>query len=110
MLAGRACVDWCCLQGTGCVWVGQYRRGRPSGFSWSAVLGGAWLVGWLDGEGEMTGDLAFLYPDLKTAIVGQFFRGKLVSGYHCRVVTASLSPSSHLLAPGFERISQTEFR
>merc|ERR1719411_1999829 len=57
------------IKGTGCVWVGQYRRGRPSGFSWSAVQGQAWMVGWLDTEGEMTGELAYLYPDLKTAIV-----------------------------------------
>ena len=96
------------VQGTGCVWVGQYRQGRPRGFCWSAVLGQAWLVGWQDSQGEMTGDLAYIYPDLKTAIVGQFFRGKLVSGFHSRVV--SLSYNSHLLAPVFEKMSQTEFR
>ena len=66
------------------------------------------MVGWLDSEGEMTGELAYLYPDLKTAIVGQFCRAKLVSGFQSRVV--SLSYSSGLLAPVFEKMSQTEFR
>ena len=96
------------VQGTGCVWVGQYRRGRPSGFCWSAVLGRAWLVGWLDSQGEMTGELAYIYPDLRTAIVGQFCQGKLVSGFQSRVV--GLSYNSGLVAPLFEKMSRAEFR
>ena len=91
------------------MWVGQYRAGLPSGFCWSAVLGKAWLVGWLDSEGEMTGsDLAFLYPDLSTAIMGHFNKGKLVSGFQSRV--ESLSYNCGLLAPVFQRMSETEFR
>ena len=96
------------VQGTGCVWVGQYRRGRPSGFCWSAVLGRAWLVGWLDSEGEMTGELAYIYPDLRTAIVGQFYQAKLVSGFPSRLV--GLSYNSGLVEPIFQKMSRTEFR
>ena len=96
------------MQGTGCVWVGQYRRGRPSGFCWSAVLGRAWLVGWLDTQGQMTGELAYLYPDLKTAIVGQFYQAKLLSGVPSRLV--GLSDNSGLVEPIFQKMSGTEFR
>ena len=109
MSAGlTAWLTWLSVQGTGCVWLGQYRGGRPWGLSWQAVLGQAWLVGGLDSQGQMTGQLAFIYPDLKTAIVGEFSRGKLLSGFQSRVV--GLSRRSGLVVPLFERISQSEFR
>ena len=56
----------------------------------------------------MTGQLAYIYPDLKTAIVGQFCQGKLVSGFQSRV--AGLSYNSGLVAPLFQKMSRTEFR
>ena len=65
-------------------------------------------MGELDSQGEMTGQLAYIYPDLKTAIVGQFSRGKLLSGCQSRVVGLSLR--SGLAVPQFEKMSQTEFR
>ena len=103
-------------QGTGAVWLGSYSRGVPSGYCWEAVLGGFWRVGWLDSDGEFTGkDVAMIYPDLKTAIVGKYSRGQLVSGTWSRVTSVTQhchnnSSSEYLLIPRFEKMSNTEFR
>ena len=70
------------FQGSGLVWLGHY-----TGICWQAVLGEAWLVGQLNIFGQMTGpDVTFLYPDLKTALVGEFRNGELVSAFNSRVV------------------------
>jgi len=45
------------------------------------MLGGGWLVGRVDNTGAFTGtDIAFLYPDLSTALVGEWRDGQLVAG------------------------------
>ena len=59
--------------------------------------------------GQMTGkDIAFLYPDLRTALVGQFRNGELVSAFSSKVI--SVREKSGLLVPSFEKVSSTEFR
>jgi histone-lysine N-methyltransferase SETD7 len=91
------------------VWLGHYEEGIPRGICWQSVLGSAWLVGHLDSVGQMTGsDVAFLYPDLSTALVGQFENGKLVSAFHSKVI--SFRENSGLFIPSFEKVSVTEFR
>ena len=61
--------------------LGNYRAGLPTGIVWSRLRGGGWLVGPVDQQGDFTGDnIAYLYPDLSTAILGQFYRGQLVRG------------------------------
>ena len=91
------------------MWLGHYEEGIPRGICWQSVLGSAWLVGHLDTAGQMTGsDVAFLYPDLSTALVGQFENGKLVSAFHSKVI--SFRENSGLLIPSFEKVSVTEFR
>ena len=52
--------------------------------------------------------MAFLYPDLKTALVGEFINGELVSAFHSTVV--HICEDSGLLVPYFERLSGFEFR
>ena len=97
------------LQGSGVVWLGQYQGGVPVGHCWQAVLGQAWLVGHLDTGGHMSGShVAFLYPDLETALVGQFTNGELVSAFHNKVI--SVREKSGLLIPSFEKMSDDEFR
>lgn len=61
---------------------GRYRSGRRSGVCWEYRQGGGYLVGEVSNDtGEFTGDgLAYLYPDLATALVGEFAGGVLVSG------------------------------
>ena len=43
-------------------------------------------MGELDQEGSYTGEAAYLYPDLSTAIVGKFDAGKLRVGREARLV------------------------
>jgi hypothetical protein len=52
-----------------------------AGAMWKGLIGGAYLVGNVDDDGEMFGDdCVFIYPDLRTAISGNFRGGQLVSG------------------------------
>ena len=44
------------------------------------------MVGDLDQDGSYTGEAAYLYPDLSTAIVGKFDAGKLRVGREARLV------------------------
>ena len=44
------------------------------------------MVGDLDQGGSYTGEAAYLYPDLSTAIVGKFDAGKLIVGREARLV------------------------
>jgi len=91
------------------VWLGHYSGGVPTGVCWQAVLGSAWLVGHLDTAGQMTGsDLAFLYPDLRTALVGRFRNGELLSAFHSKVI--SVTEKSGVLVLSFEKVSANEFR
>ena len=39
------------------------------------------IIGELDQSGSYTGEAAYLYPDLSTAIQGQYRQGKLASGW-----------------------------
>ena len=60
-------------QGTGVIMVGSYHHGIPHGQCWESVQGGMWRVGELDKNGHHTGNnIATLYPDLKTALVGRY--------------------------------------
>ena len=68
------------------MWVGKFREGRPVGNCWSAVQGDSWLYGTLDRSGHLSGrSCAFLYPDLSTALVGDFRLGKMVEARPGRV-------------------------
>ena len=58
------------------LFVGHYRSGRPFGPCWQYREGGGFLYGSPDASGKFTGDqLAFIYPDLSTALVGRFVDG-----------------------------------
>ena len=47
--------------------------------------------GIVDGLGEFTGDgIAFVYPDLKTALVGTFEKGIMISGYPAALKTVEI--------------------
>ena len=53
--------------------------GKLVGNAWRELLGGSWLYGKLDKNGEFTGDnIAYIYEDLETAYYGQFKRGVMV--------------------------------
>ena len=67
-------------------------------------------MGWLDPDsGEFTGSgIASLYPDLRTAILGRYRRGQLVTGASARVTGVSWHEG--ILQPSFEKMSNDEFR
>lgn len=75
----------------------------PSSSS-SHPQGGGWLVGALDSRGEYTGaGIAFLYPDLSTALVGQFHQGILVQAQEARLTMSTLEAG--VLVPSFCLVS-----
>jgi len=83
------------------VWLGQYKAGFPSGVCWTALRGGGWLVGRPDCHGKNSGpDFAFLYPDLTTALFGQWEDGFLVTARPARLSDLSLQQGG-TLEPGF---------
>lgn len=65
------------------MWVGMYRNGQPFGVCWSLLTGGGSVVGYVDDMGGHTGDnIAYIYPDNHTALVGQFQEGVFVRYLH----------------------------
>ena len=64
----------------GLSFVGWFEEGKPVGPCWRALLGGTYLYGVVDENGEFTGpDIAFIYQDLELALVGEFQNGLMVS-------------------------------
>ncbi len=53
-------------------------------------------------------DTAFLYPDLRTALVGRWQAGQLVSARPARL--RSWEESGGVLVPAFQFTARTEFR
>jgi len=73
------------------VWVGRYVGGKASGVCWSFISGGGAVVGKVDSKGKLTGDeVAYIYPDYQTAILGRFEDGVLVSGRTTSIKSISL--------------------
>jgi len=85
---------------SGLSWIGHYRAGLPHGTCWVSMLGGGWLVGRVDDNGAFTGtDIAFLYSNLSTALVGEWRDGKLVAGRSSRLT--GLQEVHGVLVPSF---------
>jgi len=60
--------------------VGMHRNGKPFGTCWKIIRGGGCVVGRVDEDGRLTGTkVAYIYPDFKTALVGTFREGVMVS-------------------------------
>lgn len=90
-------------------WLGHYRAGLPHGTCWTSVLGGGWVVGRVDSTGSYTGlDIAFLYPDLSTALVGEWRDGELVSGLAARL--SDVQAVQGVLVPSFTVTDTREYR
>ena len=72
--------------------VGRYYRGIRRGFCWQGGFGGGFLCGFVDKkDGSFSGDdIAYIYPDFKTAIKGTFKDEKLVNGKMCEVIGSTL--------------------
>jgi hypothetical protein len=84
-----------CLKSFAC-----YNNGVRVGWVYEGLLGGGYLVGRVDGEGELTGpDIAFVYPDFRTALRGEFREGRMVAGHQCRVLSSRQVSAALLYNP-----------
>ena len=60
--------------------LGNHKNGRPAGTCWKIIRGGGCIVGKVDKAGKMTGkNIAYIYPDYTTALVGEFIDGVMVT-------------------------------
>jgi len=81
--------------------IGIHTNGKPTGTCWKIIEGGGCLVGVVDLEGKLSGpNLAYIYPDFTTALVGEFVDGDMVSAQHC-TVTGNILESGCIMAPTF---------
>ncbi len=84
----------------GLSYVGNYEDGVPTGYAWRKLIGGSWLFGKLDSNGEFTGeDIAYIYNDIKTAFVGEFKNGLMVSINTFKIDNAVASDVTRFLGP-----------
>ncbi|XP_023325497.1 histone-lysine N-methyltransferase SETD7 isoform X2 [Eurytemora carolleeae] len=90
-------------------YIGWYRAGTPAGFTWKKIRGDGWLVGNLDSTGQFTGtDIAYLFPDLKTALLGEFIQGELVSAHPAEI--NGFKYINDVLVPSFESTSDKIYK
>lgn len=88
--------------------IGHYRAGLKHGVTWTKLTGGGWLVGHVDANGEYTGaDIAFLYPDMKTALVGEFCQGVMIKARPARL--CKIVVKEEVLCPLFDILSDREY-
>jgi len=81
--------------------VGMHRNGKPFGTCWKIIRGGGVVVGRVDEEGRLSGNkIAYVYPDFKTALVGTFQEGELVSAQEAEL-TGSLMDYGCIQVPIF---------
>ena len=67
--------------------VGVHRNGTPIGTCWKFIRGGGCVVGKVDIDGKLTGsNIAYLYPDFKTVLLGSFRNGQLVCTQQCQII------------------------
>ena len=67
---------------------GDCTTSRPAGVRWSFHPGGGAVAGHADPEGRLSGDdIAYVYPDYRTALVGTFADGVLVSAQAATVTS-----------------------
>ena len=71
------------------------------GWIYQGQLGGGYIVGEVDRAGELTGDnIAYIYPDFRTAIRGEYEKGILVTSRLCRVMS-SVETAAGVIIPLF---------
>ena len=80
--------------------ISVFVNGFRHGISYQFKTGGGFVVGKVDYKGELTGpDIAYIYPDYQTMIVGRFQNGELRSGYPAELVDIDYSSTNGLLNP-----------
>jgi len=70
--------------------LGMHRNGKPFGTCWKVIRGGGCVVGVVDEDGKLTGmNIAYVYPDFISALVGNFRDGILECAQACTVTKVS---------------------
>ena len=66
--------------------IGNHRNGCPEGTCWKIIRGGGCVVGRVNSAGKLTGsDIAYIYPDYMTALVGVFKEGEMVTAEEAEI-------------------------
>ena len=77
--------------------ISYYDNGIRIGIAYEFKVGGGFIVGQVDQLGNMTGnDIAYVYPDFESMLVGEFKNGELVSGYAAELADFTSSPNGFL--------------
>jgi len=84
-------------------WLSRYKNGIPYGQCWEWKEGGGYITGCVDEEGKFTGkEIAFLYPDLQTALLGEFNDGVMVAARPARLEAIEIV--NDIAVPTFTRL------
>ena len=67
--------------------VGKHENGQPCGTCWKIIPGGGCVVGEVDSDGLLTGaDIAYIYPDFATVLLGEFRDGVMEKAQEAFIV------------------------
>ena len=73
----RTCFIECHEHGLG--YFGHFENGKPVGTAWRGLMGNGWIYGKVDQHGDHTGnEIAYIFNDFQTALVGRFEKGIMV--------------------------------
>ena len=71
------------------IFVGAFEKGLPVGHCWLAQEGQGWLYGPVDERGHFSGpQIAYIFPDMSTALVGTFHQEQLVEARSSHITAA----------------------
>ena len=90
--------------------LGTYQKGKPHGMCWQYREGGGFLVGKVDpSNGEFTGQegIAYLYPDLSTALLGAFVDGQMKAAKTSQLIDVVLDPLTQIMTPVFAQTTSS---
>ena len=67
--------------------LGQYKNGLPSGYCWKKLIGGSYIHGKVDANGDFSGDdISYINQDISTAFKGTFKNGIMIKAKHVEVI------------------------
>ena len=90
--------------------LGRFNNGKPSGHFWYRMVGGGFMHGKFNEEGKATGnDLAFIYPDMETAIVGEFEDFVMKRAQEAEVLEATCDQDGLVIISKFANMSGPDF-
>lgn len=82
---------------------GLHKGGRRSGVLQTFDEFGGSVIGTVDSEGRLTGDnIAYVYPDKETALIGQFEDGQLVSARAAKILKDVATTTTAVMSGGGE--------